>query len=80
MLCPEMMPMHIRLLASILNLINKYNSLKELYHTVRGVTVPNLKVQELQYSYSWNDMLCPEMMPMHIPLLCINIKSNQQVQ
>ena len=27
------------------------------YHIVRGVTVLNLKVQELQLSYSWNRML-----------------------
>ena len=44
------------------------------YHTVRGVTVLILKVQELQLSYRWNRMLYLEMM------LCINIKSNQQVQ
>ena len=44
------------------------------YYRIRGVTVLNLKVQELQLSYSWNRMLYLEMM------LCINIKSNQQVQ
>ena len=41
------------------------------YHTVRGVAVLNLNVQELQLSYSWNRMLYIEITPMNIPLLYI---------
>ena len=56
------------------NIILVKQAMYRNYHTVRGVTGLNLKVQELQLSYSWNRMLYLEM------ILCINIKSTQQVQ